>query len=529
LSLTFSPFSSSTISVLVIVAINFYLKWNTLAQDAYSQNFTIKGRDFLGWGIHHDEKFIAQDGKFLALKKATEQQPSDYLFYPVIVSFGIGGPLIAAWGFRCFGMNNRGLRAFFAIISSLSTLFYALSVTTMLPGPMGILICTLWIINWNTFIYERSSILEHLLLLCCNILMFCCVLEFVKIIPIAIALGLFCSLTLLLKWSFVFQIAMFATPMLLASGSFRPFAAYTLGMAAGIIPLGIIGGFVLWRLSFWEEFFLNIRTVFVSHQGKKSFNNYHFPIGGKWALNTYSLAFAGWFLQSPLKTESKDSKWTTILTTVLILIWYIGAFYPGGAGLGVYHILILGTFHRIFMYLKRTSILFPYSLLLSGLGINSILGYVLGQNALQSEFFCLITAIFTIFLCLHTYHIVIKHGALISSPLKSAAHEIDNIVGKGTLIHSHAYAYRLFWQCKARLRAYDEQFMELPWEIVGWCIQENGRFVLLPERKIWPMPLEVKSLLKEHWRGYIPIQSSDPACEFVLYEIIPEYRNAGTI
>ena len=449
---------------------------------------------------------------------------TNYILYPHLS--GLAGRIWRPWDSDCSGSITAACALPWLLCHRLAPWPFAWPVWRSFPGRWGVAVCVLWVVNWNTFILERSSILEHVLLFCCNVGLLAFSLGLLEDPYIAAGLGLLVGLILPVKWSFVIQAGVFVGMLMLGRGLWQSLAAFAVGTVIGCLVFGLAHVILLRQFGLWEDYIRNIMSVFSHHRGKASLCKYKVSTGGRWASVTYARSFFGWMLHCPPKKESWNFG-DIALASALYLICLAGIFTSGGTGLGLYHAANFALFPFILLYLKRTAILFPHTLLLLGMGFYGIIERVGGGEILQgSAAWTALVALLALSMW-RAWHAGEASGLLVDSELGRMAREVDEIVGEGQVIHAFGFAYRLFWQCRTRVRAHDEQFMGSQGDTVAWCLEENGRYVLLPESPAWPMPLELQALLRERWRGHVSLRISDPANDYVLYEIDPAYRFAA--
>lgn len=484
------------------------------------------------WHIHHDEKLIVPDARYLFLKNTRAIDFSDYRPYPVSAAFGIAGPALASLGFKIWGLNNVGLRVFFILIGGLATLFSVLCILRLSPNLVGMVFSLMYLINYNNFVLTRHAILENALTLFLTGVMVIYLSNRAFFLRNMHWIGFGAALCTFFKINFPPYVYLLI--FLIAFGEkqgLRAIFKLTLWSSIGIVIFEGLHLCILWQMGIAQWRFYNLWQAFSSHTGVD------YQSEGLNIFLTFPGMLAEWSGMS-ISFIRQVSQFVSMGVGNFSILTGLGVLFVMSLGYSVYRgwyktisrqvwviigflVLYLMLSANFFFYLKRAVSLFPLTFILL-----SYLSQRLIQklSTLSPKFRPLLTGLLFLImaLSLRSQISAFTHGLKLSNKrVEENSIALDNDVPEGSVVFLHCFAYRFLWQAKkVRMLSADDQFMNNAM-IVEWAVKNRAKYVVISGRaghisETFP---QIKShrILKEY---YTTESESDLPDRYMLSEII---------
>jgi|GEM_PF-2933188 len=467
-----------TIIVLSLAIIVFLIKFMNLQKEYFSKYFFC-GREIGDWNLHFDEKITLTDARFLYIKYVLKQQDVDkfdFLPPPVSACFGILPTVLVYVGFILFGYNNFGLRFFYVLISCLSNILVVLIIMNLLPSLIGLLLCCLYLLNWNLYILQRHAIIENILtfyfLSIYFVFMFFTDWYFSNIFIIS----LIASSVILFKINFSLYVAMFLFSIVIPTLDLSLITKSLSGFFLGLVFFETLQAIILNKFGVLKWRYIALIEAFRIHSGRKHyFGQTLRPFGYKIIYVIINLFFQ-WFGFRKNIIDIKENMRFVNCIAVLCIIAIIVFSYKYSSQL-----FVLLTFVSIFIsgllpfffYLKRIIALFPLFFI--------IIAYLL------YSFFLVCPQVNTyilVLICAVSIVIIYKQQRIngymkASNNLERFSKEIEGLCKERVNIFCHGIAYRNLWRVtKHRLFSADDDLMTNI-HIIDWAIKKNERYVII--------------------------------------------------
>lgn len=502
----------------------FAVRLATIGREITSREFQCTEKN-IGWGIHHDEKFTAHDGKIFAGLAAPGARLADYRYYPVSAAFGLGGPLLTAAGFRLFGVTNRGLRLLPSCLATLADLLFLRALFLLLPPLSAAGFALVYLANFHNFVYARHGVLEHLLM-AVLLGVFVGWLEAPAwILAHAGGISFVLGWLVVVKWSFPAFANIFLGGLLLASGA--PLAAYVAQAVfggAGLLLALAVHLLLLRHYRLLDAYLLNIKTVFFQHSGKGSLAEVTFEANKPAAIAMYWRKFLSYcFGLFEVHTHTG-----LFVGLMLVLTGLLAATLAHGAGLApvarrvlvfslLWHLFHFVIFYKFFFYHKRIVTLLPFSFLTVGLAW--------GGCGLDLT---LPGGLFLVFFLLRQCQYATEIPGLPEDFLDETARQLTAAVPPDEPLYVHGLAFRMLWRDGThRVIAYDEQFKWKNEAVIDWAVRENARWIVLPMIPERLLPTGSQLFLRPTAQVTVPAGAEDEETTYWLYEVLPPHHRPG--
>ncbi|MFA6012250.1 MAG: hypothetical protein WC799_19835 [Desulfobacteraceae bacterium] len=503
----------------VIVAVTMY----TLAQiiDAHAEYLSpfwlVEGTG--SWGIHHDEKLIVPDARYLYLKNKLNSSILDYT-YPVSAAFGVAGPAIALTGFKMFGLNTFGLRFPFIVISGLSNLFVCLCIMEFLPGYGGVILSMTYLINYKTFIFSRHAILENILILALVSTFFFYLTNPSLFITYGHVIGFIAGVLTLVKINFpvYFQALMLAVYMaenqdlsqilILFCWSGCGYLISEIVQAVFLMRMGIAryryGNLVkaLVVLTGGNSYFQRMENRYNPMQNQLSgfkvkptglsffweilmmFNGWFYPLAHPWRHLTSRIDPVNYY-DSPLflmvwgticrfftRCAMVFKKALVVPALAMMLFWAVNDNQPGQVrGVMLFLVLFLLISAPFYLYIKRVVPAFPFCAMLLGYAIS-----LTGKPVFMVLAFAMTSLIAQI------VQLKTSGAGLRVVNRDNRSKDLEKYIAPGETVYAFSYALRFFWQTETiRWVSADEQYMNNQ-HIIDLALKNGSGHVLLSSR-----------------------------------------------
>lgn len=468
-----------TTSLFVYLAI-FIIQLVTIKQELFSRYFFCS-RDFGDWNLHYDEKITLTDARYLYLKyflKQTDIDKYDFLPPPVSASFGIMPTVVVYLGFRLFGYNNLGLRILYLLISGVFNVFVILTIMNILPDILGLLICLLYLFNWNLFVLTRHAIIEHILTLSLVIIYHLFVAHTDFFISNICIISFLSAGIILFKINFPLYLLILFVSINLYLGDIYLFLKTITAFAVGLIFFESLQAIILHKFGVLKWRYITLFEAFRIHGGKKHYVGMVFrPLGSRTIFVLINL-IAQWFgiKRELIKIKPDMTKECLLFFIALaMIIFYVYKICINTAVLLTFVALCIVSFIPIFFYLKRMIFLIPIFYVLLAYLISIIHHEITFATYFLVPFLALIL---TISIYKHI-RLAITGFKRKTDNLKTFAKIIDDQLPNRENIHCHGIAYRNLWQIKKhRLISCDEDLMRNT-HVLDWAIKDKAKYVII--------------------------------------------------
>ncbi len=483
--------------LLAVIAIFFVIKLATLNGDLPFDQLKSSKWDYRSlWYIHHDEKLLVPDARYLFLRDKQPVSILDYQPYPWMALFGIAGPAIISLGFPLFGMSEFGLRFFFIIITSITaTLFTNALLKYSKNSALGFLFAAVFIFNHHNFILERYAILEHVL-----------TLSFVTIIWLYIVktdyflkrLHIICFLTgilFLVKPNFaVYSYLLLLIISLTENRGIAAFLKFSLWCVCGAVffeSLNLIALNTMGIARFRYESIFNMwkihRGTELALPGAVFSKSPPLPAIGPAIFKKFPLIFTEWY---GLKLPHRHIPFlNTAPQAILIELLCLGAFLslikeikrqilPIAAFLLIY----LAFSSVLFFYPKRAVSFFPLLIIVIFAVFQWFIKLICAKSRVLHRFIVTFLFAVTCIYCFHETAILNTDIHRKSSLVRMNSASFDKDLPAGSVVYAHCYPYRFLWMSRSyRIFSCDDQFMQNR-QIVAWAIRNKAKYVVLTNR-----------------------------------------------
>jgi hypothetical protein len=405
------------------------------------------------WCIHHDEKLVVPDARWLHLRTDGLAQLEDYQPWPVMAAFGLAGPFLPSIGFRLFGLSNLGLRLP-ALVTGFSINLCALGLAFSMFEPGVALLASVAVMcNYNFFILRHHFILENI-----GTAAVLAVLWWFSASPEGLTGHLFLT-------AFISGVLFWVKPnfpltiwMLLAClGIARHSGMQGLLDVCGGALLGTLVlegaqiailarmGIARWRLK-------NLADTIKVHLGRDhGYLQKHFTPGGWKVFVRFPVLLIDWIagtaLRKVLPTKPVNLAAAATFYGLVLAGTRLGELFWG---IGLFLFLQLALATPFFYYPKRVSLLFIPALFSAFAGVAALTG---PWPVWMGDVLALAYLGFQVAL---SFGLVRRK----SSEVEQRSIEVGRLVPPGSTIHMHCYPYRFTWQLsERRLISADDQVL----------------------------------------------------------------------
>lgn len=475
---------------LILCGVIIILSIFQLATLRYEFVFLQPGNEY--WAIHHDEKLLIPDARFIYLKDKGLAGVNDYKPCLFMSLFGVAGPAIVNLGFNIFGMNNFGLRFFFSIISCIISILFVLCALKIAPGKIGIFFSLLYIFSYDNFVLQRHAILENILslylisLLCLYITRREVFLKyFYKICFLSGSAILFKPNFAIYLYLFIFII------FILENYGFKKIGNLILWSAGGLLLFESLQLIILIKYGLAKYRYDFIFSVIVQHLG--------FPVESMHTATLRPLAAIGMkiFKEFPMEMFSffitmKFKSNTLFLNTAMYLFIFMlillalsrlrfrvpNYIYASSLLLTVY--LIISAF--FYFYPKRAVAFYPLTLVILAYLSQSLSKRFFKSPKLSIALGILLAAFLVVNFCFQFAPFLRKAIADKDIQIEKNSASLNQALPKGSVIYSHCYGYRFLWMAKdIRFLSGDDEFMNNS-SLLNWAVKDRAKYVILSER-----------------------------------------------
>lgn len=486
-----------------------------------------------GWYIHHDEKLIVPDARYFFLQGAEDVDIYDYKPYtphPISATFGIAGPALATFGFKIFGMNNVGLRAFFIILSGLSSLLCVLSLLRVFPGVGGILFSIVYLFNYSNFVLTRHAVPENILTLFLTGIMWLYLSRRDFFLRNIRWIGFGSAMCLLFKPNYVLYVYLLILIIAFVEKvGFRRTQKLLLWSLAGMVIIEGVHMMVLYQMGIAQWRYYNLLAVLKLHSGSNLGLLQSFQPGGVQVFLRYPIMLAEWYgmpkgllMESSLGVGRGQAYMAMGLAFAALLVYGLirglhKVIPRPGLVIVLFMVGYLAISSGLFFYLKRAVSLFPLTLILLSLVSHQMIDRISASPKKRCLATLLLISIVMVQLASQIWIIAHLPGCR-ADEVQNNSIALDSDLPKGSVIYAHCYGYRFFWQVKDhRMMSADDQHMNNQM-VVDWAIKERGKYVLLSGRggSVYPNVLEMFRRLKLYSTTETVSDSPD---YYALYEI----------
>ncbi len=483
------------------------------------------------WHMHHDEKILVHDARVLRGRSGQDARLTDYRPYPVSAAYGLGGPLLAAAGFRLFGLNNRGLRTPFILVSGLSNLWVCLALLAAAPGAVGAMLCMVHLLCWGPFSLSRHAILENVLnaVLAGLLWLYATAPDlFLDHLP---WLGFFAALTVFFKPNFLVYVhLLFLAVLAVERPGLEVFVSFLAASGLGVVFFEGIHMGMLAKLGIARFRYFNLGRALRQHAGQDVQVLQSFRREGLRILPNYLRMLSEWY-GLPTQPRTAAGKWIRrfLPAAMALLLGFAMIRASSGAHgrlLGVlllFLVLYLALSSCFFFYTKRAISTFPALLLLLGVALEGLWGW---SPAWFAAPLAPLLWAGTLLLGLGLTVRLLRHTLGASSRTEGVAANsrgLDRDLPAGVAVYAHCYAARFFWQSRrARFLSADDQIMDNR-RIVDWALEQDGTYLLLSGRG-GPIRLCAAPRLGFLKRYASTETESDLEDDYRLFRIVEENR-----
>lgn len=418
------------------------------------------------WCIHHDEKLLAADARAVYLRRPGMRCFEDYKPYPATSCFGVGGTFLHLVGMWLFGMNSRGLRAPFILVSAVQHLLVLSLCLQAAPPVLAVPFYLAYLLNYNLFILTFHGILENVLT--------CCLLGllvgfafwpqgFVDNAP-AIAAGI--GILVLFKPSFpMYAFLLVAAILSVATASLWPVVEAAFWFVLGIVSFELFHFWLLSRQGIAQWRLINLLYTLRSHMGGDlQLLQSHFRPKGLRIFPLVASCYGRWVLGQRTAARRHTGAWFHLSALLLAGALGLGAWLSLYAGasplplvLSLFIMLYLASLSLFFFYLKRLISILPFLHILALFNLEELLRLVPGLGAAL----CLaLGAVFPVLLWLQFRDARLGFSQKNSTLARNSA-RLDELVPLGASLYMHCYAFRFAWQAQnPRMISADDQFLD---------------------------------------------------------------------
>jgi hypothetical protein len=447
----------------------------TADSEWHIQFFMPHRRGQWSWDVQHDEKLIIPDSRFFYLNHEGQFDIFDFMPYPVSAAFGIGAPLLSAWGFSLMGLNNKGLRLFYILIAGMMNCLFVLCLTTLFPGYAGFLFCLIWIMNRNNIMLFRHAVVEMILTFSLVFLLTFYVIQpqfFFSYLHIVCFLS---GVLIIFKPNFPFIISTF---LLTIAGvehrSFHELIRLMIYSAGGAVFFELLHAIVLTKIGVLRFRYLNFYTALKSHSGTQAMDTVNYEPGGTRVFYESLAMFIEW-LGIPVTIRFRNvpavMKYSVFVLVIVAIVFFLASAPQPIVSLYVFCGVYLSVTAFFFFYIKRIISLFPLFFMIGAYAIYTISGSVL-DSAPICAFLSALWIIWQI-------RLFIRSGHVSSSVIQTNSQTFQSLLPSGATVYAHCFAYRFFWQAgSVRFMSGDDQFVDNS-DVLEKARSADGDYVLL--------------------------------------------------
>ncbi|MFA6012249.1 MAG: hypothetical protein WC799_19830 [Desulfobacteraceae bacterium] len=456
---------------LCVTGVLFY----TASSEWNSHFFMPHRRGQWSWDVQHDEKLIIPDSRFFYLNYEGHFDIRDFMPYPVSATFGIGAPLLSAWGFYLLGLNNKGLRLFYILIAGMMNCLFVLCLTTLFPGYAGFLFCLIWIMNRNNIMLFRHAVVEMILTFSLVSLLTFYVIQpqfFFSYLHIVCFLS---GVLIIFKPNFPFIISTF---LLTIAGvehrSFHELIRLMIYSAGGAVFFELLHAIVLAKIGVLRFRYLNFYTALKSHSGTQAMNTVNYEPGGARVFYESLGMFIEWLgipVTIRLRNVPAAMKYSVSVLIIVAIVFLLASAPRAIVSLCVFCGVYLSVTAFFFFYIKRIISLFPLFFMMGAYAIYTISGSVL-DSALTCVFLSALWIIWQI-------RLFMRSGHVSSSVIQTNSQTLQSLLPSGATVYAHCFAYRFFWQAgSVRFISGDDQYVKND-DVLEKARSADGDYVLL--------------------------------------------------
>lgn len=433
----------------VVLATTFLHWW--LADYDLPAPFFVEGK-FDIWCIHHDEKLVVPDARWLHVRSSGSARLNDYRPWPVFAAFGLAGPVFPAIGFRVFGLTNRGLRLPALCIGLVSNGLAVCFAMEVLPAWAALFVTVVLCANYRFFILRHHYILENILVAAMLGLLWwhsaAPQLLWEHLAWVAFAVGV-CGW---IKPHFPVILLLLLGSLMFVSGA--PWSAWlqlALGGAGGVVFFEGLQCLVLWRMGIAHMRWDNMRDTLRIHTGKPhTYLQKHFKPVGRDIFLRFPALLIDWLCGWSLRALPPRNKWVCAAGGIFWALLTVAALAgpPGMAGLLIFSGLVLALSMPFFYYPKRAChLLAPLTVC-----VVFAIQYLAGS---------LPPLVWAVLMGLYVWSQYPAFRACFrqrSDGVRRRCRQLQALLPEGATLRMHCYAFRFSWQLEGvRIISGDDQ------------------------------------------------------------------------
>jgi hypothetical protein len=479
------------------------------------------------WTIQHDEKLTVPDAR--AFYIGGDQSINDYN-YPFSAMFGIVGPKLHELGFRIFGLNNYGLRFFYAVVAGIGTLLLCLVIVRIVPSWAGVALVMFQLFNYKYFILTRCAILENILCAFLFFILFLYIAHTAYLLNHILVLSFISGALIFTKplfpfYGFMLIIAIVITESVIESNKvikirIMKIVSTGLSFAAGLIFFGAVQLIMLANIGIGNQYFSNILRAYYEVSGQESLAKQvgaywtYPPTGLKMVVPVFYEQITSWYVTDKQYMDNvgfnvnnvpADSIIISSICTIIIsaslafLIIRKRASKPTIAmGLFLFVNIVFAAYTHF--YIKRALPFMPIAFLFMVLLIKDLsrcietavvkavikrlavcLLFIFSGRVIKRLAVCLLLFMLCARIKSHYYFLTEGNEPLRSFSNARNSRELDALVPEGQSIYMHCYGSRFLWQSQRRLISGDDHIV-INQVILDKAVGEHAKYIVLTDR-----------------------------------------------
>jgi len=458
----------------------------------YTLRFEYAGKPLLSgdWAVHHDEKLAISDSRFFFLRDKIPMNIMDYQPYPISAAFGIAVPRIQLLGFKLFGMNNIGLRCFFVLSGAATSLLLVLTIMKIAPNFLGFVFSVIYLLCYNNFILNRHAIIENFLVLFLVYLIWLYVVKrdfFLK------NLGKICfisGLSVMFKINFPAYVFMFIfIAIITESPRLRTILKFFVWSVSGLVFFELIQLATLHGLHIAHLRYHNLWLTFLQNTGNqvqlmnKALLPY--PPSGLFTFLRFPVMLLDWY-GLKLNNIPQENLYVVSFAFLLIIAGVMELSARRKAPrqaltLAVSMAAFLALSCNFFFYPKRAVVFYPIALLTTLYLAQNIYAFFVARSRNAKSTEVIIQGLLILLIIPYSYYqlsFFIGETRHANTAIEKNSAELDNDLPAKSVIYTHCYGYRFFWQEKKhQMISCDDQIMTNQM-ILDWALKNNSKYII---------------------------------------------------